>query len=131
MLFEALHEARLDLLTEVSYLVGLRFSERDRFPSWRKWLPIRPGDSTDEAVALAARLIEDIERAEGKPLARLTERELGPYHRCIHNIVDRRREQEDPPDPEVVERAKQALEEMRRMYGGPGGTPLAEAVSTL
>jgi hypothetical protein len=130
MLFEELHDARLDLLTEVVYLIGLRFSERDRFPTWRKWLPLRPGDSTDEAVALAARLIEDIEGAEGKPLAQLTERELGPYRRCIHNIVDRRREQENPKDPEVVEQARRSPEEMRRLYGGPGGTPLVETTPT-
>jgi hypothetical protein len=52
MLFEALHEARLDLLTEVSYLVGLRFSHpgASGFRSGpgtlrMKRLPWRPGSS--------------------------------------------------------------------------------------
>jgi hypothetical protein len=129
MLFEALHTAELNVLNEAVYLLGLRFHERPYIAGWRKLLRVKPGGS-DEAVALAARVIEDIEEAEGKSFEDLTEQEAAPYRRCIHNITDRRRAEEDPPTPEEVEQAQQILEEMRRMYGGPGGTPLVEAGST-
>jgi hypothetical protein len=129
MLFEALHTADLRVLNEAAYLLGLRFHERPYIPGWRKLLRIKPGGS-DEAVALATRAIEDIEEAEGKSFEDLTEQEAGPYRRCIHNITDRRRAAEDPPTPEAVEQARQILEEMRRMYGGAGGTPLVELAVT-
>jgi len=116
MLFESLHTADLRVMDEAVYLWSLRFHERPYIPGRRRLLKAKPGGS-DEAVALATRVIEDIEEAEGKAFEALTEQEVAPYRRCIHGIVDRRRRQEHPLSPEDVERAKQMLDELHRMYG--------------
>lgn len=121
-MFEVVHSEDLDVLTSAVYLAGLRVRERHAYPDWRTWLPLRPGGDEDpDALAAAARIIEDIEHAEGRPLTEISDRDLRPYERCVSDIVDERRRRERPYDPEEGERL---LRELRERYGGPGGTPL-------
>jgi hypothetical protein len=116
MLFDVLHTAELGVVNEAVYLLGLRFHERPYIPGWRKLLRVKPGGS-EEAIALATRVIEDIEAVEGKSFEDLTEQEAGPYRRCIHDIVDRRRAEAYPMTPERVERGERVLADLRRRYG--------------
>jgi hypothetical protein len=123
-MFEVLHSEELDVLTSAVYLAGLRMRERACYREWRTWLPARPGGELPETLDAAARIIEDIENAEGRALADLSDRELGPYERCIGDIMRGRRLRERPYDPGSAERR---LQDLRQRYGGPGGTPLAPA----
>lgn len=121
-MFEVLHSGDLDVLTGAVYLAGLRMRERRAYPDWRTWLPLRPGgDERADVLSAATRIIEDIERAEGLPLAEISDRDLRPYERCVSDIVDERGMRERPHDPRQAERV---LRELRDRYGGPGGTPL-------
>lgn len=115
-MFDALRSTRSDIATDVSYHVGLRVWERDRFPNWRRSLRERPDDRIrPEALTIATEILEQIESGTGKPLADLTDEEVHPYLRAMYEVMDRRREAERTLDPAV---ARRILEEMRRDYGG-------------
>lgn len=113
-MFGVLSRIDLDTLDEVSYHVGLRILERDRFPSWRDWLAIRPGDIRPAAVRPATEVLEEIERCAGKPLGEIGEEEMRPYQLRLYGITRQRRLRERSPDPA---RADRLLEELRRDYG--------------
>jgi hypothetical protein len=113
-MFDVLWRIDLATLTEVSYNVGLRILERDRFPAWREWLTLRPGDIRPAAVAPATEVLEEIERRAGKPLGEIWEEEMRPYELRMHEIARERRRREPGYDPE---RAERLLEELRRDYG--------------
>jgi hypothetical protein len=116
-MFEILRNADSNTAVDAAYRIGLRISERDRFPTWRKWLPIRPDVQWfPESIAVAARVLEEIEAATGKPLAELSDDEVAPYQRRIRKIM-RARSRAEFPDPDGV--GERILQELRRDYG-PG-----------
>lgn len=113
-MFDVLWRVDLATLSDVSYNVGLRIVERDRFPAWRKWLTLRPGDIRPAAVPAATEVLEEIERRAGKPLGEIGEQEIEPYQLGMYEIARERRRREMGSDPE---RAERLLEELRRDYG--------------
>lgn len=113
-MFDVLWRIDLDLLTHVMYNVGLRITERDRFPTWRKWLPIRPGDIPPEAIPIATEVLEEVERRAGKELAEIGEEQMQPLEFMMHRIARERRVREMKVDET---RAQRLLEELRRDYG--------------
>jgi hypothetical protein len=114
IMFDVLWKVDLPTLNDVLYNVYLRISERDRFPTWRRWLPIRPGDIGPQALTVATEILEEIERRAGKPLHQVTEAGILPYHREMHRISTERHERESTVD---AARALELLEELRRDYG--------------
>jgi hypothetical protein len=114
IMFDVLWKVDLPMLNEVLYNVYLRISERDRFPAWRRWLPIRPGDIRPEALRVATEVLEEIELRAGKPLGEIGQEEMRPLEGAIHGIARERREREMDVDEE---RAERLLEELRRDYG--------------
>lgn len=115
-MFDALRSAESNVAIDVVYAVGLRAWERDRFPTWRKWLAARVANGlTPEALGIATRILEGIEERTGKSLSELSDEELRPYLRSMYDVLDERRKAERALDPSVTERI---LEEMRRDYGG-------------
>jgi hypothetical protein len=90
-MFDVLRTIDLALLNDVLYNAGLRITERDRFPTWRRWLAVRPGDILPDAVPIATAVLEEIERRAGKPLAELTDREVRPFERAMYEISRERR----------------------------------------
>lgn len=116
-MFIILKTAPFGLLTEAAYRISLRIRERQRFPSWRKWLAVRPDGQPDPAaVALASRVLSEIERRTGKLLAELSDTDLAPYQRRIDRILDARYAAAYP-DPDGI--GERILEELRRDYGRP------------
>lgn len=113
-MFDVLWRIDLDLLTHVMYNVGLRITERDRFPTWREALPIRPGDIPPEAIPVATEVLEEVERLAGKELAEIDEEQMEPLVCAMQRIDRERRERETPYDRE---RGRRLLEELRRDYG--------------
>lgn len=115
-MFRILRDADFDVAEEALYHAGLRLHERQYFPEWRHWLPLRTsGILAPESIEVAAAVLEEIERRSGKPLGALSDDELSPYNREIYRISDERREKERPGlGREVGERL---LEELRREYG--------------
>jgi hypothetical protein len=116
-MFDLLKTVRGEVATEAVYLAGLRIREREFFPEWRRWLPLRPGNATfPESLRVAAGLLDAIERDAGVPLARLGEADVEPYQRAIRALMDERYRRERRGDPSV---ARRILAEMRRDYGSP------------
>jgi hypothetical protein len=114
-MFDLLNEVPRGVATEAIYFAGLRIRERARYPDWRRWLPLRPGDATyPESVDAAAKLLEEIEAQAGKPLAELADQEVQPLWDQAHSVMDERYDREIPPDPAVGERV---LADLRRRYG--------------
>ncbi len=114
-MFDLLNEVPRGVATEAIYFAGLRIRERARYPDWRRWLPLRPGDPTyPESVAAAEKLIEEIESRAHKPLAELSDAEVQPLWDEAHRVMDERYDREIPPDPEMAERL---LADLRRRYG--------------
>jgi hypothetical protein len=114
-MFELLNEVPRGVATEAIYFAGLRISERFRYPDWRRWLALRPGDPTfPESVDAAARLMEELEARAGKPLAQLTDAEVRPLWDEAHRVMDARRHREIPPDPALGARV---LADLERRYG--------------
>jgi hypothetical protein len=115
-MFDELRSAAKDVATEVAYRVGLRIYERDRFPTWRDWLAMRPNSRmSDDAVRIATHILEQIEERTGKPLAAITDEEMRPFTGEMYDVMEERRKAEPKGDPAV---ARRILEEMRRDYGG-------------
>lgn len=113
-MFDELRSASKDIATDVVYRVGLRVWERDRFPSWRKWLATRPHDRlSPEATAVATHILEQIEMRTGKPLGELSDAEVSPYLQAMYNVMEQRSKAERTLDPAV---GRRILEEMRRDY---------------
>jgi hypothetical protein len=112
--FDVLWKVHLPMLNDVLYNVYFRISERDRFPTWRRWLPIRPGHIRPEALVVATEVLEEIERRVAKPLSEIGQEEMRPLERAIHGIARERREREMDVDEK---RAERLLEELRRDYG--------------
>jgi hypothetical protein len=116
-MFEILRTVQREIATEAVYLAGLRMREREFIDDWRRWLPLRPGNPTFPAsLDVAATLIEEIEQRTAKRLEQLSEAELEPYRRCIHQVMDRRYARQRSGDPTV---GRRILEELRRDYGRP------------
>jgi hypothetical protein len=116
-MFNVLRTAPFELLTDAAYRISLRIRERERFRNWRKWLSIRPDHQSHPAsVAVAVRVLAEIERRTGKPLGDLTDAELQPYQRRIDDILDVRYA---AAYPDVDGSAERILEELRRDYGRP------------
>jgi hypothetical protein len=116
-MFEVLHSGDLNVLSNAVYLIGLRMREREYYPDWRRWMPLRSGDGhRPQAYEVAVGIIEEIEIAEGRSIAELSDRELDPYVHCIHEILRQRRAAEHPNTEGVGERI---LAELRRDYGLP------------
>jgi hypothetical protein len=114
-MFDLLNEVPRGVATEAIYFAGLRISERVRFPDWRRWLPLRPGDPTyPESVDAAAKLIEELEARTGKPLAELADAEVEPVWREARRVMSARYDREIPHDPVVGERV---LADLRSRYG--------------
>lgn len=114
-MFDLLNEVPQGVATEAVYFAGLRISERGRYPDWRRWLPLRPGDPTyPESVDAAAKLLEELECRAGKPLAELTDAEVEPVWDEARKVIDERYDREIPRDPEEAERE---LADLRRRYG--------------
>jgi hypothetical protein len=114
-MFDVLNQVSRGVATEAIYFAGLRISERFRYPDWRRWLPLRPGDPTyPESVDAAARLIEEIESRGGKPLAAMTDAEVQLQWNEAQRVIDERRHREIPPDPALGARVFADLE---RRYG--------------
>lgn len=114
-MFEWLNEVPRGVATEAVYFAGLRISERARYPDWRRWLPLRPGDPTyPESIEAAARLVEEIESRAGKPLAELADAEVEPIWEEARRVMWDRYDREIPPDPAVAERV---LADLHRRYG--------------
>jgi hypothetical protein len=115
-MFEPLRSVREDVATEVAYRVGLRIYERDRFPTWRNWLAVRPNNRmSEEAVRISTHILEQIEARTGKPLATIPDEEMSPFLREMYDVMEQRWRAERKGDPAVAQRI---LEEMRRDYGG-------------
>lgn len=121
-MFEELESVDRGVAEEALYRVGLRVYERDRFPTWRRWLADRPPGTDREAISLAESILGAIERATGKPLAELTDAEIRPFRRRMHEIMSARHRRENRADPA---RVQQILAEMRRDYGRPEERALA------
>ena len=67
-MFEILRTAPIELLTDAAYRIALRIREREHFPNWRKWLPIRPDDQPHPAsIAVATGVLAEIEAARASP----------------------------------------------------------------
>lgn len=116
-MFDVLRTADSDVANDAAYRVGLRIRERAYFRDWRKWLPLRPDDQLFPAsIAVATRVLEEIERQTGKRLSELTDAELEPFQRRVHAIIDERWAAEYP-DPDGV--GERILQELRRDYGRP------------
>jgi hypothetical protein len=116
-MFDVLRTADSDVANDAAYRVGLRIRERAYFRDWRKWLPLRPDDRLfPTSIGVATRVLEEIERRTGKRLSDLTEAELEPFQRRVHDIIDERWAAEYP-DPDGV--GERILEELRRDYGRP------------
>lgn len=116
-MFESLRSTSREVATQVAYRVGLRIYERDRFPTWRTWLAVRPDSRmSDEAVQIATGILEQIEERTGKPLSVVTDEEVSPYLREMYDVMEQRWRAERKGDPAV---ARRILEEMRRDYGHP------------
>jgi hypothetical protein len=116
-MFDILRTADRAVANDAAYRVGLRIREREYFRNWRKWLPLRPDDRLFPcSIAIATRVIEEIERAAGKRLSELTDEELDPFERRINEILRERRAAEHPDTEGVGERI---LAELRRDYGLP------------
>lgn len=114
-MFDLLNEVPRGVATEAIYFAGLRIRERARYPDWRRWLPLRPGDPTyRESVDTAAQLIEEIESRAGKPLSELTDAEVEPIWEVARGVMRDRYDREIPPDPAVGERV---LADLHRRYG--------------
>ena len=114
-MFNVLNEVPFGTAIDAIYFAGLRVSERTRFPDWRRWLPLRPGDAIHPgSVDAAAKLIEEVEVRAGKPLAQLSDAEVGPIWAEANRVFDERADREIPPDAEVAERV---LADLRRRYG--------------
>lgn len=115
-MFQVLQRVRHEVATEAVYLAGLRMRERGFIPDWRRWIVRRTGAPVFAASpAVAATLIEEIERQAAKPLAELSDAELDAFHRRIHDIMAERHAREYP-DPDGI--GERILEELRRDYGG-------------
>lgn len=116
-MFDLLRTVKREVATEAVYFAGLRIREREFIPDWRRWLPLRPGSPTfPESVDVAAQLLTEIEEQAGKPLERLTDAEIEPYHQSIHEVMDERYAAERRSDPA---RGDRVLESLRREYGNP------------
>lgn len=116
-MFDSLRSAPEHVVTQVGYRVGLRIYERDRFPTWRKWLATRPDDRmSEDAVRISTQILEQIEARTGKPLAEITDEEMSPYLREMYEVMEHRWREGRTVDPAVAQRI---LEEMRRDYGHP------------
>lgn len=113
-MFDVLWKIDLPLLDDVLYNVGLRISERDRFPTWQRWLPIRPGDISPAAIPIATEILQEVEHRAGKPLGGIGEEEMRPLERAMHTIARERRERETGYDPV---RGRRLLDELHREYG--------------
>jgi hypothetical protein len=114
-MFDLLNTVPRGVATEAIYFAGLRIRERARFPDWRRWLPLRPGDATyPESVDAAGKLIEELEARAGKPLAELTDAEVEPIWEEARKVMKDRYDREIPPDPELAERV---LADLHRRYG--------------
>jgi hypothetical protein len=114
-MFDLLNEVPRGVATEAVYFAGLRISERARYPDWRRWLPLRPGDATyPESVQAATELLEELEARAGKTLANLTDPELKPLWAEAHRVLDERYDREIPPDAEQAERI---IADLHRRYG--------------
>jgi hypothetical protein len=114
-MFNVLNEVPFGTALEAIYFAGWRVRERDRYPDWRRWLPLRPGDAIHPgSVEVAARLIEELESRAGKPLSALPEAELEPIWLQAHRVFDARMHRESPPDPV---RGERLLADLRRRYG--------------
>lgn len=115
-MFEELENVDQSVANEAVYRVGLRIYERDRFPTWRRWLADRPPTREAGSIPLAERILETIERRTGKPLSELTDEEVRPHTARIDEIMSARRRRENRVPPERVD---QILAEMRAQYGRP------------
>jgi hypothetical protein len=116
-MFDLLRTVRREVATEAVYFAGLRISERDFIPDWQRWLPVRPGNPTfPESVEVAAQLLREMEERAGKPLGCLTDAEIAPYQRSIHEVMDERYAETRSGDPGLGDRV---LDELRREYGEP------------
>lgn len=90
---------------------GLRLSQRERL-AWIKESAHFPVT----ADPLAAELLAEIEREEGKHLADLTKSETDRYILALSSALDELPREHPPVDPA---RARELLDELRRDYGGP------------
>lgn len=116
-MFDLLRSIPFGEVNETVYRVGLRLSERDRFPTWRRWVGTRPGSTVSPgAVASAIALLEELEAHAGTPLHALSDAQVERYSRMMDRIVSERDRRELRFD---ALRARKALEELRRMYGNP------------
>jgi hypothetical protein len=115
-MFEELESVDQGVANEAVYRVGLRMYERDRFPTWRRWLADRPPAREAGSIPLAERILGTIERRTGKPLVELTDDELRPYRLCMDRIMRARHRRENRADPA---RVQQILDEMRAQYSHP------------
>jgi hypothetical protein len=114
-MFNLLNEIPRGAAAEAMYFAGWRISERARFPDWRRWLPLRPGDPAFlESTGAAEQLLEELEARAGKPLAEMTEDEVDRIWEVARKVMKDRYDREIPPDPEVAERV---LADLRREYG--------------
>lgn len=114
-MFDVLNQVPRGVATEAIYFTGLRISERVRYPDWRRWLALRPGDPTyPESVDAAVKLIEEIETLGRKPLAEMTDAEVQPLWDEAQRVMDERRHREVPRDPVLGARV---LADLERRYG--------------
>jgi hypothetical protein len=122
-MLDTLYSVPESILVEVVYQVGLRLYVRARFPLTGEAEEIAAAAATPKAIDPGAASVEEvvisllgeIQRAEAKPLAELSDEEAGKYILRMSEIVDERAE---PATPEQIRRAEATLEEMRRDYGG-------------
>lgn len=114
-MFDLLNQIERGAAAEAIYFAGLRIHERRHYPDWRRWLPLRPGDPAfPESLDAAAKLIEEVERHAGKPLAELSDAEVDPLWEQAREVMEARYGREVPSNPAVAERV---LAELRRAYG--------------
>ncbi|HEX8693215.1 MAG TPA: hypothetical protein VF746_12385 [Longimicrobium sp.] len=122
-MLETLYSVPRSILVEVVYQVGLRLYVRARFPLTGEAEEIAEAAANPKAIDLETASVEEvvtgllgeIQRAEAKPLAELSDEEAGKYIVRMNEIVNERTE---PATPEQIRRAEATLEEMRRDYGG-------------
>lgn len=101
---------RFDALRGV-HEAAIRLGQRERL-AWIKETAAFP--VTDNPIA--AQLLGEIERVEGRHLADLSQEETERYAAQLRNVLDSL-PREGPPISEA--RAQALLEELRRDYGGP------------
>lgn len=110
-MFDRVKTLSRDAAVPAIYEAQLRLRQRERL-AWIKESASFP--VTDDP--LAAELLAEIERREGKHLADLSRPETERYILALSSALDGVPREGPPADPA---RARELLDELRRDYGGP------------